>query len=186
MTSPRFCIKNPLTSRMIQVNGPAYRDLLEAGYAVNDKREFPRKSCGGRNNSKSPRRSPRRATPLSLERELKRLSPGQRSKKAGLKAMIHKKSRPESGRSYTAGWHAASPQKGRQRQTLYKKCGRKCFLRPNDLGYPICQKCNGDRCSCKVDCRATRAAYSYARKYKASNIANAARRVAKQVGCEWV
>jgi hypothetical protein len=98
-----------------------------------------------------------------------------------LKAMIRKKSRPESGRSYTAGWHAASPQKGRQRQHLYDKCGRNCFLRPNDLGYPICQKN-----SCKVDCRGTRAAYAYARKYKSPHIANAARRIAKQVGCEWV
>ena len=37
-----------------------------------------------------------------------------------------------------AGWGKLAP-KGRERTTMYRKCGKKCFLGPN-LSFPICAK----------------------------------------------
>lgn len=85
-----------------------------------------------------------------------------------------------------SGWHADAPLKKGDRKQVANNCGaEKCFLRPENLGYPICKKCDSDGCTCQVDCRGLRAAYYYAKKYKSEKIANAAINIARKVGCEW-
>ncbi len=38
-----------------------------------------------------------------------------------------------------AGWHSVAPSRGLERRQLASACGRKtCFLRPKNLGYPVC------------------------------------------------
>jgi hypothetical protein len=192
-----LCIKNPLTAKAIAVDGPTYKKLVKQEYPVDNETQFPRFVCQKpQSRGDAPRESAmstvvaaaqmKRAQSLSLEQELKRLTKGQKSKKLGLQTMIAMGSKPEQSRTYMAGWKAAAPQRGKQRQALQKRCGNKCFLRPVDLGYPICQKCDDDTCTCELDCRGLRAAYAYARKFDAHNIANAAREIAFNVGCEWM
>jgi len=61
------------------------------------------------------------------------------------------------------GWAKISP-KGRQRKTMRKKCGKKCFLGPyNDpTGFPICA-IYGDKVSCKTNDKGLWSAYLRAR-----------------------
>lgn len=60
--------------------------------------------------------------------------------------------------SRTRGWRIDAPAKGRERQQLYEKCGDKCFLKPDSLGFPVCKRCIGGECDCDVDCRGVAAA----------------------------
>jgi len=190
------CVTNPLTGKPIQEDGPTYQKLVKAGFDLDDEMQYPRTDCFKHPKSKgdSPVYTKQQikqmaalgsATPLSLEKELKRLRPDQRAKARGLRSMMIRGSRPQTGVTYTAGWKAAAPQRGRERHTVMAKCGSKCFLRPEDEGYPVCSKCDGDSCSCQVDCRGLLAAYRYAQKYGAQNIADAARQLALELNCNW-
>ncbi len=56
----------------------------------------------------------------------------------------------------TKQWNEVrKPQDKKSRVKLIADCGAKCFLRPDELKYPICAK-DGD---CSVDCDGIRAAY---------------------------
>ena len=52
-----------------------------------------------------------------------------------------------------AYWRIHKPHLVKERQTVKKTCGEKCFLIPESLKYPICAKGN-----CKIDCRGLAAA----------------------------
>ena len=77
------------------------------------------------------------------------------------------------------GWSRISP-KGRQRKTMRKKCGKKCFLGPyNDpTGFPICAV-YGDRVSCKANDKGLWSAYLRARQM--ANTRKSRRRYGKGV-----
>jgi hypothetical protein len=68
--------------------------------------------------------------------------------------------------SRTRGWHDAAPRKGKERHELKKRCGNKCFLKPENEGFPICKKCSAVICDCKTDCRGVAAAKIRAHQYK--------------------
>ena len=87
-------------------------------------------------------------------------------------------------RSPTKGWTKASPKKGTKRELLLKKCGKKCFLRPSNLGFPICLPFNNKN-NCKKDCRGLLAAKIRARQWKYNKIANKAHKFAIKEKCSW-
>lgn len=62
------------------------------------------------------------------------------------------------------------------RKSIYKKCGAKCFLKPNTLGFPICKT------NCKVNQAGLHAAYVRARQWKYNDIANKAKKMLKSRG----
>jgi len=61
--------------------------------------------------------------------------------------------------AYLRGWKSARPGY-HDRTTMMKKCGRRCFLGPNQ-SFPICR-----RNTCKKDKRGIYAAYIRAREYE--------------------
>jgi hypothetical protein len=71
--------------------------------------------------------------------------------------------------SRTRGWRADSPKPGTDRHYLYQKCGKRCFLGEGE-SFPICAKCHGGKCSCRVDCRGVIAASVRSRQYKHKNL----------------
>ena len=87
----------------------------------------------------------------ALEEVLKRTR--QPSIRADLERMISEQKKGGRG-GRTRGWRARSPKKGRDRHQLMRECGRKCFLDPDNEGFPICPKCQlGDgKCICAIDC----------------------------------
>jgi len=89
-------------------------------------------------------------------------------------------------RSPAKGWAKASPKKGTQRELLLKKCGKKCFLRPSNLGFPVCPILKNNYKDCKKDCRGLLAAKIRARQWKYNSIANKAQKLAIKEKCDWV
>ena len=67
----------------------------------------------------------------------------------------------------TKGWAAMAPPK-RERSAYKKRCGKKCLLKPESNGYPICDE------NCEPDCRGIQSAYRRARQYHHQDIANKA------------
>ena len=57
----------------------------------------------------------------------------------------------------TRGWSQVKPKTMKERIMMRDKYGKKCFLRPDDMKYPICDKYDG-----KIDCRGIRSAIFWA------------------------
>jgi hypothetical protein len=65
----------------------------------------------------------------------------------------------------SAGWSKEAPGT-RERKTMKKKCGNKCFLGPtNESSFPICTKG-----TCKINSKGIYAAYVRAREYGSAKI----------------
>jgi len=77
------------------------------------------------------------------------------------------------------GWKERKPI-GYQREEMLKKYGPECFLRPETLSYPVCNRKTG-----KYDCDGLRAAYVRARQQHDHEIEERAIKVAKKLKCEW-
>lgn len=90
-----------------------------------------------------------------------------RSRKSATKSP-RKTQKRKMSRNLTRGWKKASPKPGSQRVAMMSKCGKKCFLSPKNLKFPIC------RTNCVEDCRGIAAAKSRASQYKYTAIANRA------------
>ena len=69
------------------------------------------------------------------------------------------------------GWHNVAPKTKKARRKMLKKCGKKCFLKPSTLAYPICPKS-----TCSPSQKGLRAAYARARQFKHQSIARKAHR----------
>lgn len=81
-------------------------------------------------------------------------------------------------RSRTRGWAKQQPS-AKQRKTMFKKCGKKCFL--GHKSFPICTKN-----TCKINKKGVYSAYIRAKEYqsikgtrKYRDIANKAKRILK-------
>ena len=84
--------------------------------------------------------------------------------------------------SGSKGWAKVKPGSVRQRRRVADRCGAaKCFLRPSDLGYPICSVRSG----CRPCCNGLLAAYSRAKAQRAYRISAKALRIAKRNSCGW-
>jgi hypothetical protein len=117
---------NPFTGRMIKVNGPTYKKLMELG-------ELP---------------------------------------------IINRKSKDD------RDWSRDKPAKGQPSKNLLSKCGERCFLKPDTLQYPICQKVKSSN-QCTVDCRALLSAKKKAQKSGNNELEKMATDIAINKRCEW-
>lgn len=103
----------------------------------------------------------------------------QPAKKEHIGEMLATGKEHEGRGSPTRGWSSRAPQKGRERHQLKAECGEKCFLRPNDEGFPICPspRMTGGKSSCEIDCGGVQAAYNRARQYHYDDIAGKAQQL---------
>ena len=90
------------------------------------------------------------------------------------------RSRSRRSTNHARGWGAISPHGARQRANLYKRCGKKCFLRPSNLGFPVCAR---NARKCRASCSGLAAAEHRASQYGYTNILNKARKMAKSRKC---
>tara|TARA_Y100000389_G_scaffold184176_1_gene202375 strand:- start:219 stop:533 length:315 start_codon:yes stop_codon:yes gene_type:complete len=90
-----------------------------------------------------------------------------------------------------SGWHKVKPHTQKQRKKLFKTKGKKCFLKNDELKYPVCDK-NGN-----YDCRGIIAAKfwantseikskkkNYKRPYSFKKIINKANKLGKKLKCK--
>lgn len=107
-------IINPLTGRLIIVNGPTYKELIKNGYDLSSE-----KKVKGKKPQKQYSDTPNHEIDDILEMP---------------RGKINIKG------NKTRGWGDVAPKRGRERKTLHNKCGDKCFLRPESLSFPICPR----------------------------------------------
>jgi len=81
--------------------------------------------------------------------------------------------------SRTRGWASMSPQRGSERHSLMKKCGKKCFLSPANEGFPVCSASRMGQ-GCKYNCKGIMSAKIRARQYHHNAIARSAERLLKK------
>ena len=165
-------LQNPSTGRNILKGGPTYNRLKREGYKVDSftraRSRYPkRRKSPARKTAK--RKSPRKraSSPKRLRKPTRRASPSR----------LRPSMSPGKGRGgATKGWGAAAPKRGKERHDLMNKCGRQCFLQPENEGFPVCAALREGQ-GCKVDCRGVTAALSRARQHKRGGIAQRARAI---------
>jgi len=79
--------------------------------------------------------------------------------------------------SATRGWKKEQPGY-RERTTMLKKCGSKCFLGPNKK-YPVCKKN-----TCKISSKGVYSAFIRARQYHNNKISKKANRLLIKMGAK--
>ena len=82
-------------------------------------------------------------------------------------------------KSQTA-WGLKKPDKVGQKRRVMKDCGRTCFLAPDELKFPVCNK---DTPPCEYNCRGIKAAAARAGQWKYSEVLASARTLGKSLGC---
>jgi hypothetical protein len=63
-------------------------------------------------------------------------------------------------------WSRRAPRTVGDREAVFNKCGRRCFLDPS-MTFPICARLGSGSGTCKIDRRGVQAAYSRAREWAA-------------------
>lgn len=81
----------------------------------------------------------------------------------------------------TAGWRARAPRTLCERRTLYMRCGKRAFLLPAQLKFPVMAKFG----PCALDCCGLRAAKSRAAQHGYQNVVRVADRRARRAACSW-
>jgi hypothetical protein len=82
----------------------------------------------------------------------------------------------------THGWDRSAPKTKGERRALKKRCGRRAFLEPGLMKFPVVAK--GSR-ACLPDCRALRVAKQRASAHGYVAARRKAQDIAERVGCRW-
>lgn len=85
------------------------------------------------------------------------------------------------GSKTTKGWRKHAPKTKSQREALFARCGRRAFLQPDKLKFPIMRKTG----PCVPDCEGIRAAKSRAGQYHHRGVKAKANRLGKTAACHW-
>jgi len=180
----REYVKNPITGRMIKVDGPTYKKVVREHPSIKktkrvsspEKRTMSKKknaTVGGKTKAVH-----QKAPPANIKKEAKTIP---KTRKALIE---HASEFEESGKgSRTRGWSVSAPQRGKERNELRKKCGNSCFLIPEKQKFPICKSLRTSGGKCEVDCRGLAAAKIRARQYGYTKVAKDAGRLEKIYGC---
>jgi len=125
---------------------------------------------------KSIQKSSKKSTDKNMKKSVKQSAKKstKKSAKKNAKKSYSNISKTSGRGSATKGWKKIEPHKGKERKHLMDACGPKCFLDPIHKGFPICDKCIGSKCSCKIDCKAVIAAKTRSSQYGYKHIHTAA------------
>lgn len=113
--------------------------------------------------------SVKKSSNKSLKKSLKKL------KKSHIKSI--KKSYEGRG-SATRGWSDMKPKSRSSRREMLSKCGKSCFLEPNELKYPICPNK-----SCSPSCKGIVSANVRAHQHKAEHLYDRINKLKKKYNC---
>ena len=81
-------------------------------------------------------------------------------------------------------WGQRKPQTTSDRKLLYETCGDDCFLIPNALKFPICNKIQEKgKKKCVYNCRGLKGASSRAGEWKYKNVLEKSKRLTKELDC---
>lgn len=180
----REYVKNPLTGRMVQVNGPTYKKVVQTHPSIKKAKRVSspeKRAMSKKKNSTVESKTKaiyQKAPPANIKKEAKTIP---KSRKA---LIAHATDLGNSGRgSRTRGWSISAPQRGTERNELKRTCGNSCFLIPEKQKFPICKSLRTSGGKCEVDCRGLAAAKIRARQYGYTKVSKEAERLEKIYGC---
>lgn len=121
------------------------------------------------------------------EKPLKKISQI-KSKRKSKRKSIRKPKIAVSHRDWThgaKGWGQVKPSSIGKRRVLRDLCGPKCFLKPKDHKFPICQGLEHNKNKCVMDCRGVLAAKIRGAQWKYKKIVSETNKLGKKLGCRW-
>ena len=80
-------------------------------------------------------------------------------------------------------WGEKKPQKIKERNELLDKCGKVCFLIPEEKKFPICNKLTSEKSPCEYNCKGLKAASSRAGEWKYKNVLENSKKLTKDLDC---
>ncbi len=177
-------VVNPKTNRHIKVDGPTYLKLKDKYDLGNVQRIYKSEPHQRYKGSVASNKNLQQMSKMNLHKQdlnetLKYTTQPHLVEK--LKKQIVNQN---NGRgSKTRGWSSDVPKRGSERHLLKKECGDKCFLMPEDEGFPICPKCFNNVCKCEIDCRGLTAAKIRAKQHKYNQVSKAVETLEKKTQC---
>lgn len=79
-------------------------------------------------------------------------------------------------------WQQKKPTLKNQRRSVKEKCGDSCFLIPESLKFPICNKVSNNQ-ECSYNCKGVKAAAARAGQWKYKNVLTKAKATATKLDC---
>lgn len=80
-------------------------------------------------------------------------------------------------------WEQKKPHSTKQRKKLLEKCKDSCFLMPEKMKFPICNKVSSTDKKCSYNCKGIKAAAARAGEWKYKNVLDKAKSTATQLDC---
>jgi len=80
-------------------------------------------------------------------------------------------------------WQQKKPHSKKQRKELLEKCKDSCFLIPEKIKFPICNKISSTNKKCSYNCKGVKAAAARAGEWKYKNVLSKAKATATQLDC---
>lgn len=80
-------------------------------------------------------------------------------------------------------WADKKPQTKKEREAVLEKCGKVCFLIPEDEKFPICNKLETEESPCEYNCKGLKAASSRAGEWKYKNVLEKSKELTKKLDC---
>ena len=114
--------------------------------------------------------------PMVSSHDLKALLTGQKNKPLSLQKQF-------SVDKTQTKWQQKKPHSKKQRKELLEKCKNTCFLIPEKLKFPICNKVSSSEKNCSYNCKGVKAAAARAGEWKYHNVLSKAKATATQLDC---
>ncbi len=80
-------------------------------------------------------------------------------------------------------WAEKKPHTKKERELLYKTCGKNAFLIPTDRKFPICQKLDAKNKTCTYNCNGLKAASRRAGEFKYKNVLKKSKLLTSKLDC---
>jgi len=142
-------IRSPVTGRWIKIGGSMYHKLIKEG----------------------------RLLKKEVENAIKKVV---RGFQPPAHYRVTKKLYPEYGVDRSdVPWGEKKPERKKERQHIMAQCGESCFLLPDTLKFPICNK----TLPCQYNCRGLKAASSRAGEWGYDKVLPVSKKVTQILGC---
>ena len=80
-------------------------------------------------------------------------------------------------------WAEKKPTSTGEREKLLDKCGKVCFLIPEEKKFPICNKITSEKTPCEYNCKGLKAASSRAGEWKYENVLKNSKKLTGDLDC---
>lgn len=160
-------VKNPLSGRWIQKGGSLYQSLLQQNIL------FPPETL--------PHPSKKRITKTDtkIDNKMAEIAKKPVSYRTPTSTPTPTPSPELPVDKKNVSWAKKKPHLITERRSLLENCGKRCFLLPEQMKFPICNK----TLPCEYNCRGLKAASARAGQWKYKDVLKKSKRLSEALGC---